>query len=128
MKLTTTEWIDKAEGDWASAQREVKARKSPNFDAACFHAQQCIEKYLKARLEEAGLPIQKTHNLLILLNDVLSIEPTWSGLSTDLGILTTYAVSFRYPGSSANKAVAQDALKRCRKIRQLIRGSFGLPV
>lgn len=41
MKPLTHEWISKAEGDWHSAQRENRARKQPNYDAACFHAQQC---------------------------------------------------------------------------------------
>lgn len=37
-----------------SAQREYRARNYPNDDAACFFFQQCIEKYLKSRLAEAG--------------------------------------------------------------------------
>lgn len=56
--------------------REYRARKNPNYDAGCFHAQQCAEKYLKARLQEAGIHFAKTHNLLHLLNDLLLIEPT----------------------------------------------------
>ena len=32
------EWIQKAEGDFATAGRELRARKDPNYDAACFHA------------------------------------------------------------------------------------------
>jgi HEPN domain-containing protein len=63
MKPTTLEWIDKAEGDFVTAQMSYRARKNPNPDAACFHAQQCAEKYLKARLEEADLAVPKTHNL-----------------------------------------------------------------
>jgi hypothetical protein len=59
MKRITREWIDKAEGDWSSAQREARARKNPNYDSACFHAQQCVEKYLKARLQEANIPFSK---------------------------------------------------------------------
>jgi len=47
MKPLTCEWINKAEGDYASAQRELRARKLPNCDAACFHAQQCVEKHIK---------------------------------------------------------------------------------
>jgi HEPN domain-containing protein len=62
MKPITLEWIDKAEGDWFSAQREVRARKHPNYDAACFHSQQCAEKYLKARLQESGIAFKKTHD------------------------------------------------------------------
>jgi len=50
MKQLTLEWVKKAEGDYVTAQRELRARKSPNYDASCFHAQQCAEKYLKARL------------------------------------------------------------------------------
>ena len=44
------EWVEKAEGDFQSAQRELRARKAPNYDAAFFHSQQCAEKYLKAFL------------------------------------------------------------------------------
>lgn len=63
MQPLTIEWITKAEGDLATAWRELRARKSPNYDSACFHAQQCAEKYLKASLQEAGSPFGKTHNL-----------------------------------------------------------------
>jgi HEPN domain-containing protein len=35
-------------GDFATVEREVRARKNPNYDGVCFHAQQCAEKYLKA--------------------------------------------------------------------------------
>jgi HEPN domain-containing protein len=52
MNPLTLEWVDKAEGDYATALRELRARKQPNYDAACFHAQQCVEKYLKAYLQE----------------------------------------------------------------------------
>jgi hypothetical protein len=38
MKLTTAEWMKKAEGDFLTAGRELRARKSPNYDAVCFHA------------------------------------------------------------------------------------------
>ncbi len=55
MKPLTREWVEKAEGDFATARRELRARKDPNYDAACFHAQQCAEKYLKACLQEEDL-------------------------------------------------------------------------
>jgi HEPN domain-containing protein len=53
MKPMTAEWVAKAEGDFAMVERESHARKNPNYDGVCFHAQQCAEKYLKARLCEA---------------------------------------------------------------------------
>jgi len=51
MNPLTLEWVDKAEGDLITARREYRARKSPNYDAVCFHAQQAAEKYLKAYLQ-----------------------------------------------------------------------------
>ncbi len=47
MKPETTEWIDKAEGDWAVAQREMRTA-NPVWNVVSFLAQQCAEKYLKA--------------------------------------------------------------------------------
>ena len=49
-----------------SAPREFRARNYPNYDEALFFSQQCIEKYLKARLAEAGQPISRTHDLAAL--------------------------------------------------------------
>jgi len=54
MKAITSEWVHKAEGDFLTAQREMKAAPA-NYDAVCFHAQQCAEKYIKARLVEEGI-------------------------------------------------------------------------
>ncbi|MFL5801388.1 MAG: HEPN domain-containing protein [Roseiflexaceae bacterium] len=45
MQPLTAEWIAKAEGDFASATRELRARKVPNYASACFHAQQCAERF-----------------------------------------------------------------------------------
>ena len=55
MTPLTKEWVRKDEGDFATAERELAVTSAPNYDAVCFHAQQCIEKYLKARLQEVGV-------------------------------------------------------------------------
>ncbi len=80
MNPLTTEWVTKVEGDFVTAQRELLARKWPNYDAACFHAQQCAEKYLKARLQEEGIAFTKTHDLSALLDLMLPIEPAWASM------------------------------------------------
>lgn len=59
MNPLTRERVEKAEGDLATVGREIRARKAPNYDAVCFHAQQCTEKYLKALLQEANIPFGK---------------------------------------------------------------------
>jgi HEPN domain len=47
MNPLTQEWIDKAEGDFRTATREIQVTQDPSYDGVCFHAQQCVEKYLK---------------------------------------------------------------------------------
>lgn len=128
MKPTTLEWIAKAEEDWNVAQMSYRARKHPSYDAAVFHAQQCAEKYLKSRLEEAGIAIPRTHDLLVLHQQALTVEPGWTVLQPMLIILNPFAVAYRYPGNLATKADAKDAVKQCREARRVIRQSFGLPV
>ena len=64
MNAILAEWIAKAEGDLATAQRELRARRAPNYDAVCFHSQQCAEKYLKAFLISEGIEPPRTHNLI----------------------------------------------------------------
>ncbi len=126
MKPLTREWIEKAEADFRTAMRELRARKGPNYDAVCFHSQQCVEKYLKARLQEADAPFEKTHNLIALLDEALRIEPLWESLRTTLAVLNAFGVSFRYPGESANKQTAAEALRLCRGVRAEIRSSLRL--
>jgi hypothetical protein len=42
MKPETTDWIDKAEGDWTVAQREMRT-SNPVGNVVSFLAQQCAE-------------------------------------------------------------------------------------
>lgn len=128
MKPTTLEWISKAEEDFSVAQMSYRARRHPSYDAAVFHCQQCVEKYLKARLEEAGVSFLRTHDLLVLHQSVLGFEPGWAVLQPFLIPLNPYGVAYRYPGISATKLDAKNALKDCRQVRRVIRGGFGLVV
>ncbi len=121
MKPTTNEWITKAEGDFGVMQREANVTIEPNFDAVCFHAQQCAEKYLKAMLCEADIQFGKIHDLVALLEQVLDINPDMEVLREDLAYLSDFAIAFRYPGESADRDCALEAVSRCKKFRQTAR-------
>jgi len=69
MNELTAEWIEKAEGDYAIAVRELRARRRPNLDR--------------------------------------------------------YAVCYRYPGESADKAKARQALRAVKAVRAFLRQKFG---
>ncbi len=127
MKASTREWIAKAKEDFAVALSLARPRKKPLWSPLCFHAQQCVEKYLKARLNEASVQFLKTHDLEQLLNQVLPIEPLWAAFRPELKQLTDAAVLPRYPGNFFTKAEAQRSLKACKAFRKEARLRFGLP-
>jgi HEPN domain-containing protein len=121
MNPLTLEWLDKAGADLATARRELRARIEPNYDAVCFHAQQSAEKALKAVLQESNVNIPKTHQLMDLLGLCVKFEAAYLMLQADLMSLEGYAVMFRYPGQSANKAEAKAAYKAAEIISAFIK-------
>jgi HEPN domain-containing protein len=124
MTEITRQWVSKAEGDYTAASILRKSRKPGRYDAICFHCQQCVEKYLKARLNEAGLRIVKTHDLGMLLRLVQPLEPLWMGMDAPLKRLTDMAVACRYPGMTTDLPAAREAFETCRNFREMVRPSF----
>jgi len=110
MNDTTREWFAKAEADCRTAERELAARESPNFDAVCFHAQQCVEKTMKGILLARGAVPPRTHDLIELAKLVRELCPGWSAPLEDLRFLIRAAAIYRYPGESADHAEAEEAL------------------
>jgi len=127
MKPITAEWIEKAEGDFRTAGRESGSTDQPNYDAVCFHSQQCAEKYVKAFLVEAETAFPKSHDLTRLLDLGLPIDSSLEEIRPELARLTDYAVEFRYPGQSADRELAQHALEDCRTVRARVRARLSLP-
>ncbi len=127
MKPATREWVRCAEEDFDVAAALLRRRTKTAANSIGFHCQQCVEKYLKARLEEAGLNAPKTHDLVVLLQLLLPVEPLWASFAPALRRLNDYAVKFRYPGHVATRTDAREALKACRSLRTDVRLSLGLP-
>jgi HEPN domain-containing protein len=126
MKPTTREWVKKAENDFKVASQILRRRKDVVPDAACFFSQQCVEKYFKARLIEAGIVFPRTHDLLQLLNLCASVEPLWLAYAKAVDVMSDYAVNFRYPGHSATLREAKVAFKYCGSLRVEVRRSLRL--
>lgn len=126
MHTMTLEWVDKAEGDFISSRREVRAFFNPNYDSACFHAHQCAEKYLKAFLQEHQIMFPKTHDLIELLALCLPLNAGFAMHRNALTLLNGYAVQYRYPGKSADKAEAWQAFQTLKPVRTFMRQQLGL--
>ena len=84
------EWAAKADNDLTTAGHMLRLGKSCPTDIVCFHAQQCVEKYLKAPLT-----------------------------SQEQATLTAYATAARYPGwEDIRLAAARRAVAVARRVRR----------
>ena len=91
------DWLLHAQSDLALAR--ISPPEDVMLEGLCFHAQQAVEKALKALLVSYNLEFPRTHNigsLLDLLPDTVSIP---SEVEEAAG-LTDYAVMTRYPGDT----------------------------
>ncbi len=122
----TREWVDKAESDYDGACEALRSRKKSRLDRICFFSHQCIEKYLKARLTESKIAVPRTHELSILLQLCLPIEPLWATFDKPLAAMSQFGVLVRYPGTWATLREAQRGIHTCRKFRSIARHSLGL--
>jgi HEPN domain-containing protein len=95
-------------------------------DPVCFCCQQVAEKYLKALLEEQGLPTPRTHDLEILLDRLAPSHPTLPQLRRGCNFLIQSAVDPRYPGFRATKRQAAAALNWAGRVREAARALLGL--
>ncbi|MHB1646166.1 MAG: HEPN domain-containing protein [bacterium] len=92
---TVKGWLNKANHDM-----EVLKHNDLPKDIICFHAQQAVEKMLKAFLIYNDQEIQKfqIHDIDKIIKECSKINPEFEELSNlGVGKLTEYAVGSRYP-------------------------------
>ena len=116
------EWIVKAENDLIAAAQILKLGKAAPLDTVCFHAQQCVEKYLKAILVYRSIPFPKSHIIRVLMALVPrrlrpALDEDWQDR------LTRYAGPTRYPGSGViiSLTAARKAVALARRVRREVR-------
>ncbi|MYB93921.1 HEPN domain-containing protein [Candidatus Poribacteria bacterium] len=125
MNPLTEEWVQKAEGDYTVAQQSAQGQNPVN-DVICFLTQQCVEKYLKAWLQEANIPFPRPHDLQELLNLIVRTLPAWDAWREDFSKLSEHAVDPRYPGKFATADETAHAMHICNEVRRTIREHLNL--
>ncbi len=117
-------WLTKAESD-LSAARWMLNSQGP-YDTACFHAQQAIEKALKALLALHGQPIPRTHDLDEIQQICLSITTDSQLAALDLTQATDYAVALRYDIEFwPEKSTAEEATSLAEQVLIIIQSILG---
>jgi HEPN domain-containing protein len=115
------EWVTKAENDLLNAAHTLKLGVTCPTDTVCFHAQQCVEKYLKALLVVKGIYFPKTHDLEALMALIpTGLRPEIS--SEEQARLTYFATEARYPGwGQISLAADRRAVAVARRVRREVR-------
>jgi HEPN domain-containing protein len=115
-------WLIKADHDLLTAGHTLRLGADCPTDTVCFHAQQCVEKHLKALLVFRATPFPQTHNIG-LLRGLLpprfrpKLEPRLQKR------LTEYATAEGYPdaGTEIPFAEARQAVAVARRVRREVR-------
>ena len=122
----TLERVRRAESDWEVIKRLQRPLTPDVYEPICFHAQQCIEKYLKAWLQEANIRPPRTHELNVLLHLIVPTHPEWRAWRTDFVEFQPHAVDVRYE-TFATAAQVEHAVDVCTEVRTTIRAVLQLP-
>lgn len=114
------EWLQKANDDLRIARLSLKGKKKIYW-AACFHAQQSAEKYLKAYLIFAGVDPPKTRDMDELIALCAKTDEEFSLIRGDARYLSPFSVQVRYPVEMEPTAKeANDSLKAASKIEKFV--------
>ena len=121
MKRETEEWIKIAEEDFQSAEYLFERSL---FRMVCYHAQQVVEKILKAVLTEHEIEFSRTHNILDLYNAAKEIGHK-AFLADEEAIFLNSIYRARYPAAlgllpigEPTKEDADRALNIAQKMRE----------
>lgn len=115
------EWVARAENDLKNAAHTLKLGKDCPTDTVCFHAQQCVEKYVKALLTFRAVPFPKVHDIEQLIGLLAPQDRLPLSIAAQRQ-LTAYAIMVRYPGwPPVTLGEARRAVALARRVRQRIR-------
>jgi HEPN domain-containing protein len=121
----TKEWFSYADGDLYLAQIGLDSNNKDIYRLIGYHAQQCVEKYLKAYLVFHLIDFPYTHSITLLL-DLCSEKADWTESIRDAEELTPYATTARYPSEDGNisKDEVIKTIEIATKIRQTVRAAL----
>lgn len=92
---SAADWLRRARSDLALASLPLPP--DVLYNDLCFHAQQAVEKSIKAVLIHYGVELRKIHDIAHLIALLPAHAPP-PPAAEDVASLTSYAVMIRYPG------------------------------
>lgn len=126
MNAAASAWVGFAQDDLRMAEL---AYNEGIWNQTCFHAQQCVEKLLKAALAARGIQIPRVHRLVDLLGQMPpDVVAALAPQSANVRSLDRFYIPTRYPealpGAPANvlpvESEANGALAVARHVSMIV--------
>ena len=120
LKELINKWLLKANNDLMMIENEFRSG-NPVTDGICFHAQQSVEKYLKVFLVANQIEFPQTHNIGVILNLCIKVDPDFQTLKESV-TLTRYATGLRYPDDFYIPELeeANEAYEIAKKVKKFV--------
>ncbi len=120
-------WMDKADEDLLCIENNMVAARVP-WELVAYHAQQAVEKTLKALLVRHRQDFPFTHDLVRLLNQCSGVFPSLAAHRAACRELNRCALPSRYPGDApqVTEAEARHVVTEARRIVSEIRPLLSL--
>ena len=112
-------WVEKAESDLKNAAHTLRLGDQCPTDTVAFHAQQCVEKYLKALFVFSDTDFPRTHSIAVLWR-LLQAPDRPELTAEEQERLTDYATVTRYPGDY--EPIPLDETRWAVRVARRVRG------
>ena len=117
------QWLIFADEDLTLAKHGLTLTTGIPFRLIAYHAQQCVEKYLKAYLVFRGIDFPYTHNISHLL-ELCAESADWADDIQDAEELSPFAITTRYPGE--DEEVTAEEVSRSIEVADHVRNTVRL--
>ena len=116
------QWMAHADEDLRLAHHALSIPDDCPYRLVAFHAQQCVEKCLKAYLVHREVDFPYTHNISYLLTLCGDFGP-WAAQLDEAEGLSRYATTVRYPGEDIEVTAehAEDSVGIARHVQDAVR-------
>lgn len=127
---TPREWLRYAAEDLRVAEQAMQD-EMPAYHTICFLCQSAAEKFLKGYLIAHGWTLEKTHDILELIEQCADHDAPLGAMAAEGALLNEYITAGRYPGDIAFEAIgraqAEEALEAVRHIQTRVTELMGQP-
>jgi HEPN domain-containing protein len=115
-------WVRLAEGDLAMARLGLESEQFDVYELVGFHAQQAVEKLIKAFLARSAVDFEDQHDIDYLQSLVRKVDAELASKIDPAASLNRYAAGTRYPGRYA--AVTREQAEAAVRIAERVRADI----